>query len=322
MLRGLKQLLPNVGVGNDVLIGLSQPDDAAVYRLEGGRVLIATVDFFTPIVDDPFDYGRIAAANSMSDVYAMGGDPFLALSVAAFPDTLPADTVIQILHGAATMVQSAGAVLAGGHTVRDQEPKFGLCVMGFANETSLITKGGARPGDALYLTKPIGTGTLSTALKRDRLAPEPLASAVASMATLSRGAAHAARHAGVRGGTDVTGFSLAGHALEMAAAANLMLSIQWSSIPVLEGAREAIAGGFVPGGTKANEQSFAPRVQGLDQLSASDRALLFDPQTSGGLLLAVSPSRCESFERACDEQGTRAWRIGRVDAGSGLTILP
>ncbi len=324
MLRGLKQLLPTVGVGNDVLIGLSQPDDAAVYRLGGGRVLIATVDFFTPIVDDPFDYGRIAAANSMSDVYAMGGDPFLALSVAAFPDALPADTVIQILHGAATMVQSAGAVLAGGHTVRDQEPKFGLCVMGFAEEASLITKGGARQGDALYLTKPIGTGTLSTALKRDQLAPEPLASAVASMATLSRAAAHAAREAGVRGGTDVTGFSLAGHALEMAAAAaaNLMLSIQWSSVPVLEGAREAIAGGFVPGGTKANEQSFAPRVQGLDLLSASDRALLFDPQTSGGLLLAVSPSRCEAFERASDEQGTPAWRIGRVDAGTGLTILP
>lgn len=322
MLRGLKQLLPNVGAGDDVLIGLSQPDDAAVYRLGAGRVLIATVDFFTPIVDDPFDYGRIAAVNSMSDVYAMGGDPFLALSVAAFPDELPPEVIVKILHGAATMLQSAGAVLAGGHTVRDKEPKFGLCVMGFADESALITKGGAQPGELLYLTKPLGTGALSTALKRDRLAPEPLASAVQSMATLSRGPARAARRAGVHGGTDITGFSLAGHALEMAAAASVMLTIDWAQVPVLEGARAAIADGCVPGGTTANETSFAPRVHQLDGMPPLERALLFDPQTSGGLLLAVPPTRCDEFERAIAEEGAVAWRIGRVDAGVGLTILP
>ncbi len=320
MLRGLTDAIPDTG-GPDLLVGLSQPDDAAVYRLGGGRALIVSLDFFTPIVDDPFDFGRIAAANAISDVYAMGGDPFLALSIAAFPADLPVDLLTEIVKGAAATVREAGAVLAGGHTVKDPEPKFGLAVLGFADEARLIVKGGARPGDVLYLTKPIGTGVLSTALKNERLAAEPLAAAIASMTRLSGGAARAAVAAGVRGGTDVTGFSLAGHAVEVARASGVRLVVEWPRVPVLAGAREAAHAGQVPGGTWSNEEAFAAAVTGHDALPEVERALLFDPQTSGGLLLAVPAPHEALFRAAAESESVAAARIGRVEAGApGLVI--
>lgn len=321
MLRDLKSKRPQVGTHPELLIGLAQPDDAAVYRLGDGRVLIATVDFFTPIVDDPFDYGRIAAANALSDVYAMGGEPFLALSVAAFPDQLPPEMVAEILAGAAETVEAAGAVLAGGHTVRDAEPKFGLAALGFGTESQLIAKSGARAGDRLWLSKPLGTGALSTALKRDQLPPDPLAAAVASMARLSRHVAQAAREAGVRGGTDVTGFSLAGHALELAEASQADLRIEWSAVPLLPFATEAVGAGFVPGGTRSNDAAFQDRIEGLDRMDPSSRALLFDPQTSGGLLLAIPTAGEQPFRAALSRLGEQAWPIGSVTAGRGRVVI-
>ncbi len=322
MLRGVTERVPDLAGGDQLIVGLAEPDDAAVYRLGGGRVLIATVDFFTPIVDDPFAYGQVAAANSISDVYAMGGDPFLALSVAAFPADLPAEVLSEIVAGAAIKVREAGAVLAGGHSVRDAEPKFGLTVLGFAREESLILKRGARPGDLLYLTKPLGTGVLATALKEQALAPEHERELVASMARLSGGASRAAVTAGVRGGTDVTGYALAGHALEMAEASGARLVLEWGRVPLLAFAREAVEREFVPGGTATNEAAFAPRVAGLEQLSETDRALLFDPQTSGGLLLAVPPGAEPVFRAALAAEAAEGCRIGRVEAGSGLALEP
>ncbi len=320
MLRGLKDAIPDSG-GPDLLVGLSQPDDAAVYRLGGGRALIVSLDFFTPIVDDPFDFGRIAAANAISDVYAMGGDPFLALSIAAFPADLPVELLTETVKGAATKVREAGAILAGGHTVKDPEPKFGLAVLGFADEQRLILKGGARAGDALYLTKPIGTGVLSTALKNERLAAEPLAAAIESMARLSGGAARAAVAAGVRGGTDVTGFALAGHAVEVARASGARLVLEWARVPVLAGAREAAADGQIPGGTTANAAAFASAVRGHEALPEVERALLFDPQTSGGLLLAVPAAHDALFRAAAESESVVATRVGRVEAGAPALVI-
>ncbi len=319
MLRGVTDRVPDRG-SDRLIVGLAEPDDAAVYRLGDGRALIATLDFFTPIVDDPYEFGQIAAANSISDVYAMGGDPFLALSVASFPDALPAEVLTEIVVGASDKVREAGAVLAGGHSVRDPEPKFGLCVLGFAAEERLILKSGARPGDLLYLTKPLGTGALGTALKNGELDPAHLRPFVASMARLSGGACRAAVAAGVRGGTDVTGFSLAGHALEIAAASGVQLVIAWPEVPLLPGSREAVAADNVPGGTHANDAAFAPRIDGLAALDAVARALLFDPQTSGGLLLAVPPAAEATFLAAARAESVEARRVGRVAAGSGLRL--
>ena len=322
MLRGVTERVPDLAGGDQLLVGLAEPDDAAVYRLGGGRVLIATVDFFTPIVDDPFAYGQVAAANSISDVYAMGGDPFLALSVAAFPADLPPEILTEVLAGAATKVREAGAVLAGGHSVRDAEPKFGLTVLGFAREDALILKRGARPGDLLYLTKPLGTGVLATALKEEALSPDLERELVASMARLSGGPSRAAVAAGVHGGTDVTGYALAGHALEMAEASVVRVVLEWGRVPLLPSVHELAAQGFVPGGTGTNEAAFAPRVSGLDRLSETDRALLFDPQTSGGLLLAVPPAREAVFRAGLAAEAADGWRIGRVEAGAGLALEP
>jgi len=315
----LNALIPDTG-GPDLLVGLARPDDAAVHRLGGGRALIATLDFFTPIVDDPGDFGRVAAANAMSDVYAMGGDPFLALSIAAFPAELPVEILTAIVAGAASKVQEAGAVLAGGHTVKDAEPKFGLAVLGFADENALILKGGARPGDRLYLTKPLGVGVVATALKNER-APEDVArAALGWMTRLSGGPSRAAVAAGVKGGTDVTGFGLAGHALEMAEASGTRFVVEWPKAPLLPGARDLAAAGFVPGGAHDNLAAAAPRIAGLERLAEVDRLLLADPQTSGGLLLAVPPAAETTFRCAAFSEGFEIWPIGRVEEGAGLAV--
>lgn len=320
MLRGLEN--EPAAASPDLLAGLARPDDAAVYRLKDGRALIATVDFFTPILDDPFQYGQVAAANAISDVYAMGGRPFLALSVTCFPDTLPVEILVEILRGAQAKVAEAGAVLAGGHSVRDAEPKFGLAVLGFAGEADLIFKGGARPGDLLYLTKAVGTGVLGTRLKAGSLEDDGPARLAAAMGELSAAASRAAVAAGVRGGTDVTGFALAGHALEMAEGAGLRLVVEWSRVPLLPGAARAVEEGFIPGGLRANDLAFAPKIEGLERIGGAGKALLFDPQTSGGLLLAVPPQTQDRFSEVLEKEGGRAWLIGRVEQGRGLLVLP
>ena len=304
----------------DVLVGLTEPDDAAVLDLGGGRALILTTDFFTPVVDEPYDFGAIAAANALSDVYAMGGEPVLALNLVAFPPQLSAATLAELLRGGAEVVRSAGAVIAGGHSIQDKEPKYGLCVVGFAETTRLLKKSGARPGDALYLTKALGTGTITTALKRGLASTEELAAAVASMKTLNRAASRAALAAGANAATDVTGFGFAGHALEMAEASGVRFRFDWDALPWLAGARRLAAEMVFPGGAFNNQEHFGGRVARTRVLTDGEAMLLFDPQTSGGLLVAVPPGREAEFTRSIETGGGTAWQVGEVVGGAGLEI--
>ncbi len=218
----------------DLLVGLGAPDDAAVYRLDDARALIITTDFFTPIVDDPYQYGAIAAANALSDVYAMGGQPLVALNIAALPPDLPPDMMAQIILGMAEKVREAGAVIAGGHTIQDKEPKVGLAVIGLGHPDHLLTKAGARPGDVLILTKPLGTGCITTAAKNDKADAAHVAEAIRWMVQLNRDGAEVAVELGVRAATDITGFGFMGHATEMAEASGVTLRLQWNGIPLID----------------------------------------------------------------------------------------
>jgi selenide,water dikinase len=307
----------------DLLVGLAVSDDAAVYRLSDELALVQTVDFFPPIVDDPYTYGAIAAANALSDVYAMGGRPIMALAVAGFPEQLPAAVVAAILQGGADKVAEAGAVVAGGHTTVDQEPKYGLCVTGTVHPARVLTKGGARPGDRLLLTKPLGTGVITTAHKRGAVAPEHYAAAVESMLRLNRAAGELAAQAGLRGATDITGYGLLGHAGELARASAAGLRIELARVPLLPGAHEYARRGIVPGGLGRNrsyllEDGFVTLAGGLDPARAE---LLFDPQTSGGLLLAVPEERATLLQAQLQEAGEQSWEIGAVVEGQGIEVV-
>ncbi len=305
----------------DVLVGLSEPDDAAVLDLGGGRALILTTDFFTPVVDEPYDFGAIAAANAMSDVWAMGGEPVLALNLVAFPPQLSAATLAELLRGGAEVVRSAGAVIAGGHSIQDKEPKYGLCVVGFGETSRLLKKGGARPGDALYLTKPLGTGTVTTALKRGIAPEDDVAAAVASMKRLNRVASRAALAAGATAATDVTGFGLVGHALEMAEASRVRFRIDWEAIPWLPGALRFAEDMVFPGGAFNNLEHFRARLQRVRSLTDGQAMLLFDPQTSGGLLVAIPAAGAAEFTGALGRDSEEAWRVGEVVAGEGIEVI-
>ncbi len=304
----------------DLLIGLNGPDDAAVYRLDSDRALIVTTDFFTPIVDDPYDYGAIAAANSLSDVYAMGGQPILALNIAAFPPDLPVEMMSTILRGSAEEVKKAGAVLAGGHTIQDKEPKFGLVVIGMAHPDRIMTKGGAKPGDALVLSKPLGTGVITTALKRQEASAEHVRVAVAVMSTLNQRASDLAVAHGVRGATDVTGYGFLGHAIEMAEGARVRFTFHWGKIPFLPGAPEYAHKWMFPGGAFNNKSFYGPRIDFDPALSEEQQMLLFDPQTSGGLLLAVPPTRLEALLAQANQDQPTLWHIGQVSQGQGIEV--
>ena len=305
----------------DLLVGLQTSDDAAVYRLSPELAIIQTVDFFTPIVDDPWTYGAIAAANSMSDVYAMGGDVLLALNIAAFPDNLPAEVLTAIFEGGASKVAEAGAVIAGGHTVTDDEPKYGLSVTGTIHPDRILTKAGAQPGDRIFLTKPLGTGIVTTALKREAVAAEHVAAAVESMSTLNRAASLAARAVGgIHACTDITGFGLLGHASEVATKSEVALRLEASAIPLLPGAVEYAAAGQIPGGLDRNRAFFTAADGGVRIEATVDAAiatLLFDPQTSGGLLLSVDGGRVEALRGAFETAGLPLWEIGAVVSGRG-----
>jgi selenide,water dikinase len=304
----------------DVLVGLSEPDDAAVLDLGAGRALILTTDFFTPVVDEPYDFGAIAAANALSDVWAMGGEPALALNLVAFPPQLSAATLAELLRGGAEVVRSAGAVIAGGHSIQDKEPKYGLCVVGFGETPRLLKKGGAQAGDALYLTKPLGTGTITTALKRGIARADELATAVSSMKALNRAASRAALAAGAKSATDVTGFGLAGHALEMAEASGVRFRFVWSALPWLPGATRLAAEMVFPGGAFNNLEHFGARLVRSRTLTDAEAMLLFDPQTSGGLLVAVPPEGKVEFLANLRRDGSTAWSVGEVVAGQGLEV--
>jgi selenide,water dikinase len=308
----------------DLLVGLQTSDDAAVYRLSAEQALVLTVDFFTPIVDDATTYGAIAAANSLSDVYAMGGRPLVCHAIGGFPDDLPPALIGDIFRGAAGTVAEAGAIIAGGHTVTDQEPKYGLAVTGLVHPDRVWRKGGARPGDRLYLTKPIGTGVVATALKREIAEPADVEAAVASMLALNRRAAEAALAAdGVHACTDVTGFGLLGHASEMAERSPAGLLIRAAAVPLLPGARRYAEAGALAGGLGRNRDHFLAdgAVTLAAALDATTEALLWDPQTSGGLLLALDPARAAAFEAACAAAGQPCWPIGEATDAPGLAVV-
>lgn len=273
------------------------------------------------MVDDPYDYGAIAAANALSDVYAMGGRPFLALNIAALPPALPAEISAEILRGGAEKVRQAGVVLAGGHTVQDKEPKFGLVVLGFAHPDRLITKDGARVGDALVLTKPLGFGTTTTALKRGLADPADIAEAVGWMTQLNQVASSLAVQAEVRGGTDITGFGLLGHATEMANASGVRFRLWMSRIPLLSGARRYAEQWIFPGGSSDNRLYFGGQVDFDPAIPESDQMLLFDAQTSGGLLLSVPAARLNWLRQQAAAQQQPLWEIGEVIAGNGIEVL-
>ena len=302
-----------------LLVGLSKADDAAVYKISDDLALIQTLDFFPPVVDDPYTYGEIAAANAMSDVYAMGGEMRLALNIAAFPDDLDPSLLAEIFRGGADKVHEAGGVIAGGHTIIDREPKYGLSVMGFVHPNAIIRRGGAQPGDALLLTKPLGTGILLTAAKQQLPGHEAgLEAALESMRRLNRHAAHLARAGGVHAMTDVTGFGLAGHAAEMAEQSEVTLVIEADALPELPDARRFAREGAVTGGGGRNIEQLGQGVGLPEGFDESLRDLLYDPQTSGGLLIAVPHDSAETLRTEIAEREGGCWRIGSVQAGPPL----
>jgi selenide,water dikinase len=301
-----------------VLVDHTTGDDAGVFRLDSTTALVQTVDFFTPVVDDPEAFGAIAAANALSDVYAMGGRPLTALAIAGFPESdFPPEWAAAIVRGGAGKLREAGCVLLGGHTVRDPEIKFGYAVTGLVDPERILTNAGGRAGDVVVLTKPLGTGVIATALKAGRAPEAAVAASTRSMATLNRAAAESALRHGVRAATDVTGFGLVGHALNVARESRLTLEIRPAELPLLEAAL-SLAPGFQAGGLKANRREFEPQVESRTAVDEALRVLLYDPQTSGGLLLLVRPEHLAGL--LAERPEARA--IGRaVPAGPQPIVL-
>ncbi len=322
VLRPLKDIFNHNG-HTQLLVGLDIADDAAIYKINDEQAIINTLDFFTPVVDDPYNYGAIAAANAMSDVYAMGGQVTFALNIGAFPASMDPAIITEILRGGAEKVIEAGAIIAGGHTISDDEPKYGLAVTGLVHPERYFTKGGAKPGDVLVLTKPLGTGTISTALKRNVAEATHVAKMVESMKRLNKQAALAGQSSGgIKAVTDITGFGLLGHALEMANASKQKFVFEMNQIPLLEGVNGYAADFIFPGGASNNKEHFEKDVTFAATLTPDQHMILWDPQTSGGLLLAVPQERLGDFQRACAEQKQAAWVIGQVSDGSGIEVLP
>jgi selenide,water dikinase len=319
VLRPIKDIFDSASFP-DLLVGLREPDDAAVWRLDEDRAIVVTTDFFTPVVDDAYDYGSIAAANSLSDVYAMGGQPFLALNVAALPDDLPNEISSEIIRGGAEKAREAGVVIAGGHTVKDREPKYGLVVIGFVDPRTMLSKSGLKIGDALVLTKPLGFGVTTTALKQEKADDRDVIEVVDWMKRLNKTASQLATEFGLQGGTDITGYSLLGHGLEMANASGVSLRLEFAKIPFVTGARKYAEQGIFPGGAFDNKKHFEPNVKLDASVDEPNQMLLFDPQTSGGLLLGVPQGLIASFLERAKETGQAAWVIGAAEAGTGIQI--
>jgi selenide,water dikinase len=289
--------------------------------LDRDRVLLATIDFFTPVVDDAYDYGAIAAANSLSDIYAMGGTPFLGLNITALPAQLPLEIVAEILRGGAEKAREAGVVIAGGHTIQDNEPKYGLVVLGFAHPHKLLTKGGAQPGDILLLSKPIGSGVITTALKAEKVDPGDIAEAVRLMKQLNKTAGELAVKFGAHAATDITGFGLLGHAWEMASASGVGLRFHLNKIPMMPGAERYASEGIFPSGGFNNEDFFGPHVHFVKEINHEAQMLLHDPQTSGGILMALPPGQADALLQSASESGQTMWLVGEVvDGESSIEV--
>ncbi len=313
----LLQRLPAI-TDPQVMVGSSTADDAAVYRLDDERALVLTTDFFTPIVDDPHDFGAVAAANALSDVYAMGGRPLTALNLVGFPADLPVEVLGEILLGGAQKAKEAGIDLVGGHTIKSEEPIYGLAVTGMVHPDRVVSNAGGRPGDRLVLTKPIGTGIITTAAKNDEDSAEAIGSAIEVMATLNRAAAEAmadvgVTDSGVHAATDITGFGLLGHLRNIVVASKCGAVIERGRVPTLEAAVTYVNNGIAPGGTHANLRFLAESVDWSETIDKPDQLLLCDAQTSGGLLIAVAPDRAEALMTALAERGvTWAAEVGEL----------
>jgi selenide,water dikinase len=304
----------------NLLVGLAPADDAAVYRLDDERALIFTLDFFPPVVDDPADYGAIAATNALNDVFAMGGSPILALSIAAFPESLPTETVAAIFAAADGQVRAAGALLAGGHTIRDDEPKYGLAVIGTVHPDGLWPKSGARPGDTLFVTKPLGTGLIMTGFNRGVAGTQQLERAVRWMTTLNSDAADLLRSFEPNAVTDVTGFGLFGHAHEMAERSGVRITLESERFPAIDGALDLAREGVRTSGDPRNREFAGPHIE-IEEISPALEALAFDPQTAGGLLISVPAERGVTLEAEFAARRLFLRRIGSVEEGSGVHVL-
>ena len=304
-----------------VLVGLSEPDDAAVYQLDSARAIISTTDFFPPVVDDPYDFGAIAAANALSDVYAMGGKPLMAINLVAYPDDLDKGILSEILRGGAEKVKEAGAVIAGGHSITDAEPKYGLSVTGEVETGRIIRKSGAQPGDLLLLSKRLGTGVVTTALKRNIAEPQHVAAAVESMSRLNRVASELAQWHNAHAMTDITGFGLVGHALEMAKLSGVDFRLRMDAIELLPGTIAYARDGVFPGGMERNRDYYREWLRVEGTLADYEFGLLFDPQTSGGLLIAVVAERADDLLADLLAAGEDAFILGEVVAGRGTVVV-
>ncbi len=304
----------------NLIAGLTPPDDAAVYRISDDLAIIGTLDFFPPLVDDPRAYGEIAAANALSDVFAMGGRVLFALSIAAFPEDLPRDVLTEIFGGASSKVREAGGTLAGGHTIKDPEPKYGLAVIGAAHPDRLLRKAGAQPGDVLLLTKRLGTGLLVSGQRQGRTDASDLQTAIDQMRTLNRAASEVLQGHGATAATDVTGFGLLGHGLEMARASGTRFVFDADALPALPGALELARAGVETGGAAHNRRFVDDALDVAEHVRPELITLAYDPQTSGGLLTAIPPGRLAAVLSALDVAAVPNWRIGEVEEGAGLRL--
>ncbi|MEW5816375.1 MAG: selenide, water dikinase SelD, partial [Spirochaetota bacterium] len=302
------------------LVGLTTSDDAAVYKITEELAVIQTVDFFTPVVDNPCDYGAIAAANALSDIYAMGGEVAVALNICAFPAKLPITIINDILKGGSDKVKEAGGVLAGGHTICDNEPKYGLSVMGFVHPARIFTKAGARPGDILVLTKPLGTGIITTAAKADRADPLHAAKAVDCMKLLNKDASAIFQETGIHACTDITGFALLGHSYEMAEKSGVRLHFAFHTLPFLEGAVRYAGESLFPGGSFRNKDFYKDKITFSTGISDDMQMLLFTPETSGGLLAAISKDKMDVLENLLTAKGHFYRIVGEVTEGTGVEV--
>ena len=319
----LSEALTGLGAApapDELIAGLHPPDDAAAYRVSDDLAVIGTVDFFPPLVDDARTFGEIAAANAMSDVFAMGGRVLFALSIAAFPEELRRDVMAEVFSGASDTVRQAGGTLAGGHTIRDPEPKYGLAVIGAAHPDKLLRKGGAQPGDSLLLTKPLGTGLLVSGARQGRTSPHDLAAAVDRMRSLNRAASEVLVSNGICAATDVTGFGLLGHGLEMAQASGARFAFDAASLPALDGALDLARDGVETGGAAHNRRYVLDDLEIAGGVDPEHVTLAHDPQTSGGLLAAVPGDRLDRVLSDLDDAGVPAWRVGHVGEGSGVAL--
>ena len=304
----------------NLLIGLSPADDAAVYKLDDERAIVFTLDFFPPVVDDPVDFGAIAATNALNDVFAMGGVPLVALSIAAFPEELPTETVAAVFAGAEETVRRAGAVLAGGHTIRDAEPKYGLAVVGTVHPDAVWPKNGAKPGDFVFVTKPLGTGLIMSGVKSGTTGTQPLERAVRWMRTLNAAAADALRAFAPNAVTDVTGFGLLGHAHEVASRSGVRIRLEAERFPAIDGALDAARAGIRTGGDPRNREFAGAHVEIGADVSHALVALAYDPQTAGGLLVSLPADKGATLQAEFDRRGLFLRRIGSVEKGAGVCV--